>query len=318
MKKVALSLLALTLAGAVAFAEDAAAPVLKFSGYVDSGVKAVSTADGVTFQSYASDFDDVGTWAYLTATYGTDKAGVKLRLRSNAASSPVWHKAYVWTKPVTGLTLTAGKSYAGTFAGVDDNGEDFFNADSVSAVYSIAGLTVGTGLKATYDGNAADTGLFGAAYSLDKVIDLAATLKTKGKEEVVSYAVSASLTAVDKLTLSGGYNAYVINNEASDDYSVFADGTLGYALTDALSAQVTGYAYFKPTEYFDVTPKVSYAFTPAVSAFAQVGIVTGDDATYVPKTGASLAVDAATLGCTVAYDTLAEATTATVDLVYSF
>jgi len=319
MKKALLSLLALALVGTLAVAEDA--PVLKFSGYVDAGVKLTKSPDDLTIANYASDFDDVGTWAYLTAVYGTANAGVKVRLRASVASddSLIWNKAYAWVKPITGVTITAGKSYAGTFAGLDDNGEDFFNKDAVSVAYSIAGLTVGTGVSSSYAGGAADLFLFGAAYSLDKIVDLSANAQTDGVNAGLNqYAVTGALTAVDKLTLVAGYNGYSVNDTASEKYQVFADGVLGYALTDALAAQVTVYDYFKPTAYYEITPKVSYAFTPAVSAYAQVGVATGDAATYTPKAGASWAIDGATLSGYVAYNTDAKVTTSAIDLLYSF
>ena len=48
MKKVALSLLAFALVGAMAFGQDAAAPALKIGGYLDIGTLTTMNADSGT------------------------------------------------------------------------------------------------------------------------------------------------------------------------------------------------------------------------------------------------------------------------------
>ena len=66
MKKVALSLLAFGLVGALAVAQDA--PVAKVSGYVNTGVKIVNNSDGTTTQSRADDAGVDGYRAKLTGS----------------------------------------------------------------------------------------------------------------------------------------------------------------------------------------------------------------------------------------------------------
>lgn len=332
MKKFASIALVLAFTGATAFAED---PAIVVEGYVNSGVKIVTNKDGTTIQNYSLDWDDVGTWGTLGATYTGAKSGFTVSVDVSTAlfdgdgdeaseSTAGIDTAYGWLSPVEGLKLFAGNTYSGAFDGLDDDSNDYFDSTGASATYSISGLTLGAG--AVYDTTAsthADS-VFGAAYALDKVVSARFSALVDGAEgKLAKFSASASFPVVDNLTLKAG-----VLGEGQDDETTaktWLDATVGYKV-NALAGQVVTYYTLENEDAailsaLTVTPRITYTVSPEVTVYAQDAfkLVDSEFTTQVVRLQGVYKVDAAS-SITVRgqYDTDAETSTVYVDYLFSF
>lgn len=309
MKKFASLALALTLTGAAAFAD----PALTVSAYVDSGVKAEITEGGYTLQNYASDWDAAGVRAKLGAAYAGEKAGFNVTAALTSEGAVTTDTAYGWVSPFEGFKLFAGTSYSGVFDGVDDKSADYFSSKGVSAVYSISGLTLGAGIVPAVIANQSADGVFGAAYALEKLASLRFSAFSLG-EKLNNASISASLSAVENLSLSAGFVSEGIASTPTQS----VDGSVGYQITTAFSAGVTGYDYVT-AEYFGITPNATYKVTDAATVYGEVAVSTLGEGNYVPKLKVTYTVaPASTIWGYVKYDVKGKTTTVAVDYLYSF
>lgn len=325
MKKAIVLLLALAVLGGAVFAQDAA---LAVSGYVTSGLRVVNTDAGTTFGIYSDDWGDVGTTAYIDASYSTDKAGFDVTIAGSTgyAASSDWDTgasvnldtAYGWISPVAGLKLIAGNYYGGAFDGVDDDSNDYFANDGVFATYSISGFTAGAGIAPDVAANGHPDFVFGAAYMMADMFKFRFSANT-ASNELDAMAASVSVLAVPNLTLTAGYLSTAMATTAVD----WLDATVGYKVSDALSAQVVFYDYLA-AEYMYIAPRVTYMVTPALKVYGQVAILTeGADAvthyaTIKPRGYMAYTADAGKLVAQVEYDTDAKKTTGMLYYVFSF
>ena len=366
MKKVALSLLAFALLGAGAFAEDAApAPTLKFSGYLNAGINADFAENG-TPSTYLYSNDEGwkdGSTFKLVGTYDATTWGYKFRLRARpidftdtvkvldtngdkftatkagAQSSPLLNYAYGWYKPFDGAKILAGKLADATISGLDDEGDTpFYYLEGAQIVYTISGLSVSGAVgkrlsKVTNDGLLS---AFGAKYSLPKTftVEAHATTGYDAKQgglvaldtsKVGGYAVTASLDAVDGLSLAAGYNVYNVPVTAYSFFDVVGSYTI-----DKLTVAATAYDHIDTT-WFDITPKVTYAVTDALTVGTKVEFISADAtddyfgdenskvfATYIPAVIATYVVGGATTNAYVGYDVTAKVTKTYLDFAFSF
>ena len=362
MKKVALSLLAFALLGVGAFAEDAApAPALKFSGYLNVGVDADFANDGTAstyLYSHDENYPDGSTFK-LVGTYDATTWGYKFRLRARTIdfaatttvldtngdpfnvttgggqSSPLLNYAYGWYKPFEGATVLAGKLADATISGLDDEGDTpFYYLDGAQVVYTISGLSV-SGAAGKRISTVTNDGLlsaFGAKYSLPKVFTVEAhattgynaakgVLKARDTSKIDGYAVTASLDAIEGLSFAAGYNAYNVTLKANTIFDVVGSYTI-----DKLTVAATAYDHID-TNWFDITPKVTYAVTDAFTIGTKVEFITADAtdavfdnqiATYTPAVIASYVVGGATTNAYVGYDVTAKVTKTYLDFAFSF
>jgi hypothetical protein len=265
MKKAIVLLLALTVIGGAVFAEDAA---LAVSGYVTSGIKVVNNSAGTTFGVYSDDWGTAETTAFIDASYTGEMAGFDVALLGGSSSGFALDTAYGWISPFAGLKLIAGNYYGGAFDGVDDDSNDYFANEGVFATYSVAGLTAGAGVAPDLVANGHPDFVFGAAYMMEDMFKFRFSGNT-ASNEIDAMAASVSVLAVPNLTLTAGYLSTAMATSAVD----WIDATVGYKVTDALSAKVVFYDYLA-AEYMYVAPRVTYMITDALTVYAQVAIYT--------------------------------------------
>ena len=315
MKKVALSLLAFALVGALAVAQDA--PTLKLSGYLNTGVK-VTTNDGTTQTIFG---DDAGAnWGRfdLNGAYATETSGVTWSLRvqdpegakNTSGYAPAIKYAYAWSKFANGLvTVKAGSVDDGTFTTVGDIGDDFADDKSILAIVTpVAGLNLGASWYLPVGGGSTPLGYaFHAAYTADKLASVQANVKI-ADSKVTDSIVSIGVLALDKLTLAlenktTGWAYYATTGALATDLNV------GYAVTDALSVGLLSYVYTWGSDVkfpqdnagkadaplgYSVKPSVSYTIDPVISVGANVKYAKGPQGTP-SKDALDAIVDLATI-----------------------
>jgi len=328
MKKVALSLLALSVLAVGAFAEDAAAPApaLKFSGYYNSGLDADFT-DGVgSYYAYAHDYGTAGAIGRLNGVYDATTWGFKFRFQEKDWTSISYDYAFGWVKPIDGLKIDGGLVSDGTLDQLDWNGERHLKGKGLNAYYSIAGFTAGAAAFVSSTSDDTLGAAFGAKYALDKTFAAVVSAKLADKA-VDSFDVSASLDAVPGLTFTAGYVATGLATTKFDFVDVYAT----YAITDAFSATVLAYDYLKETS-FEITPSVAYVVVPGLTAGAEVKFVTADHldgpaggsdtttvvATQIPAVTCTYVVGGATVKGYAGYDLTPKTVKTYIDFLFAF
>jgi hypothetical protein len=326
MKKVALSLLSFALVGALAFAEDAA-PVAKITGYVNSGLLIVNTADGMTYQSRANDDGNPGVTGKVTGTIAGSNFGVTSEVKLTNGAAKVGDNWGWLALPVDGLKLQAGTTNSNPVGEVDDEGDGNFGQNGVAVTYENSGFALGALVNSSATGNAFETdGAFGAKYSLDKMFTVQAFGKT-GYSTLDKVAVTASLAAVDKLTLTAGYNSKTMAHTAATYIDVLGK----YAVTDAATAGAKIYygltdgAVIAKSGDFKLRGFGSYTIGGGFSASGYVEYQSTSNANIEPQVELDYAVGGATVKTQVVYDTnytyagtAAAKTTVETDLIFSF
>jgi hypothetical protein len=288
MKKVALSLLAFTLVGALAVAQDA--PSLKLSGYLNTGVK-VTTNDGTTDTIYG---DDAGNpWGRLdvNGSYGTATNGVEWSLRTaDDATAPKINYAYAWSKFFSGLvTVKAGHVDDGTFTTAGDIGTDFTDANSILVfVTPVAGFNAGASWFLPLGGGSTPLGLaLQASYTADKLVKVEGAVKV-ADSKATDLLLGVGVLAVDKLTLAADTSVAGLDDYAKTG-AAKSDVNLGYALSDSLSVGLLTYVYTWGGDVkfiqadgktaaplgLSVKPSVSYTVDPVISIGANVKYAKG-------------------------------------------
>jgi hypothetical protein len=291
MKKVALSLLAFVLVGALAVAQDA--PTLKLSGYLNTGVAVGVVGSIAQAQIYGDDAGNAWGRFDLNGAYGTDTNGVNWRLRTDAdGKSPAIKYAYAWSKFADGMvTVKAGRVDDGTFSTAGDIGDDLTDANSILVIASpVAGLSVGASYFATVNASDPLAYAFHGAFTADQLAKVEAGLKVSNSKlsEVVA---GGALLSVDKLTLAVDTHITQLDNDKAVSLSKISQNVV-YAVTDALSVGVLAYEYVYGADAkynlknpastktdaflgYNVKPNVSYTVDPVISLGAGVKYAVG-------------------------------------------
>jgi hypothetical protein len=265
MKKAIVLLLALAVIGGAVFAQ------VTVNGYVNAGMMMVNNSAGTTFSTYSDDWTGgAGNVGFVNLSYKGEKSGFQFRLVAydSATDTIDIGDSWGWVSPVAGLKLLGGLSYGGDFDGVDDDSNDYYDVEGVSAIYSVAGFSVGAGMKLAFAGAEAGDYMFGVAYAQDGLVKVRLNAQTLANE-LNKMSVSASLLAVPGLTFTAGYLSEGMATTANS----WIDATVGYAITDMLSAQVVAYDYLD-LEYFNIAPRVTYKLSDALSVYGQVAVLT--------------------------------------------
>jgi len=350
MKKIASSVLALALVATGAFAADAAAtapaPTLKFSGYLNTGIDGNFTSDKSSVTEYAHDEGTYGTSLKLIGTYDAENYGFKFRLRSDSIESqisPLVNYAYGWYKPVAGLTVLAGKLNEGSVSALDDEGDNAFAyLMGAEALYTVNGFSVAAAAGNTVKSGSSQTasGLLSAyavKYSLPKAFSVEGHLTVgydqwgglvSTSDKIGGYAVTASIDAIQNLSLYGGYNVY---NVSADAYTFFDVGA--YYTLDALTFGGLVYDHIS-AKYWEITPSVAYAVNTNLTLGAKVQILTDDKladtywnansevtpvgATEVPYLTAAYSLGGSKTTAAVGYDVANKVAKTYLDFVFSF
>ena len=295
MKKVALSLLALALIGAGAFAQDAAAPALKIGGYLDIGAVTTMKADSGNSSGITGDDSGVGGGSYVfKVSYGTDKAGLvtKARLENVTSGNTTTinpQAYYVWFNvPGAEAVKVLGGNYDddGTaWNMLDDKGDKQTNGTGIavqvtpSEGFSIGGGVVPQGVHQPFYS-------VGAAYTVPATVQIAAALKTAEAEKssnvaLSNVAASFKLLLDGPLSAKGGVNLYGLEKDKKTGYNII-DVTLGYALTDAFSVgfQTYVYTYGSDLKYGSDDAAISYKLNPSVAYVVDPITTVGAEMTY--------------------------------------
>jgi len=294
MKKVALSLIAFVAAGTFAFGQDA--PVLKFSGNLNTGAQ-VTVVDGETQTSqYESDSETI-TRLRLNGAFENSNSGVKFRLQAVGSDSiaPQVTYAYVWSSFADKLvTVKVGALDDATFETQGDIGTDF--TPGTGALFIIAppvpGLKLGLDLGfGDADDNAPVYVATYATYAQEKLFSVTAGGKFTGKtayvydaaeDEAVETTDATALTAasfglsfdaVEGLTFAAdalidGIGSEYEEADLSDLTLTQISQVLGYDVTPALNVGVLAYQYIFGSgfdETADGDLPFGYSVTPNVT-----------------------------------------------------
>jgi len=371
MKKIALASLLLAASAVVGFAQDAAkpAPALKLSGFFNTGLDAdISSSDTKTYvYGHTEDFGGYGSTFKLVGTYDADTWGYTFRLRDRGVEtttdlSKLFNFAYGWVKPFDGVTVYGGKLGLAPIGALDYEGDvAVYTMTGAQVVYSVGGLSVGAAAGAvpnpTTDASDPDNvvhgndnrGLMGAymiQYSLPKAFTVEAHLTTgydawngpstaEATNKVGGYAVTASIDAIDGLTLNGGYNVYNASAADSADVYTLIDANVAYTVGKVtLAGYVGSHSSDAYGDWVQITPSVAYALTDAFTLGANVDIYTADASndnanfwgyanepegkTAVPSVTATYAVGGSTTKGSVGYDVGNKTYRTYIDFAYSF
>jgi|GEM_PF-5411609 hypothetical protein len=339
MKKVALSLLAFAMAGALAFGQDA--PTVKIGGYVNSGLMITNNSNGTTYQAYANDFGAAGYVGKLSATLAAHDYGFVIITDMEEGNKYVIDTMYAWASPMEGLKLFSGTGNDGSLNELDNNGANTFSSADFSAIYSADGLTLGAGVNPTSTVNSSAPVSFGGRYAADKLATVNLTGYTNGAA-VDGLRITGSLTAVPDLVFTAGYNSTTMATSTAS----FIDVESNYNVTPQANLGAFLYYYFESGTYYAGTVQVegedtfmsssagvmkarlygSYKLTDKVKLSAYFQGDTDSNPNYEPQAQVSYTMlPGAVINTQVFYDTnpnhLASAvsnTTFDIDFVYSF
>jgi hypothetical protein len=320
MKRFTLVLAILVVFSAIAFAEEAA-PALKFSGVLETGINyAFGDETDAVFQRDNNDGVN-GYRLNLNGAYENGNFGTYFRIRAQKEENPVTVAgnfylpyAYAQGKFFGMLTVQAGTLSATPYATLGDSGWDLFNGDDYytgvqAYVTPIEGLSIGAFIPA-YVGQNAGYSLedtmklsgIGAAYSMKDMFDLTVAYQfatttfdgtTAPADDTGYFIGSVALNAVPNLTanLEAKIDAIENTNTAYDTLTQTVAYTIG-----AIKPQVVAYEYLGEDFGYSITPSVAYTMgsTTYKLAFNMKNTCEGDASWYLNPTVA-IALGANTL-----------------------
>jgi len=318
MKKVALSLLAFALVGAMAFGQDV--PPVKFSGYVNTGLVATNSSNGTTFWTRANDYGADGVVIKFAADLAASNFGYHIALNHKSSiGTGGLDCAWAWVSPVEGLTVVASSAGSNApFDDLDDNGAGNYTDTALGAWYTTGGLSLGAQITPVVSGTAPNTSnvttafpvWFAARYALDKVVTLNAYGSNGVTNKLDTFSLSGAVGAIPSLTLTAGYNGRALSDPSTANS--FFDVALGYQLTDAFYAGVVVYdrnlsgiqSQNTGSSYINYKPNVSYVITPQLKLSAYLIGDTTSSPNYEPQAKLTFTpVPGATINASVWYDT---------------
>ncbi len=257
MKKLIVLLLSIAMVGAV-FAQDAPAPVLKWSGLLNTGFQYDTSTDSLYLYGQNA---GKASRLRLNADYTNGDFGVHFRLQTNDAMTTEFTIAHalVWGNLFNNMaTFKAGLLNDGTWATPYNSYGSLDGAKGVQLqVKPIEGLNVGAFMpldttKTVPAGNVPKDMTFAGKYSISGIADVVAGLNLGvAKNEVYG---SVNVTAVDNLTAIVEVDTSDISDIANtlvfDEYASYAMGNLavGAYLDQALGATLA----------WTIAPEISY------------------------------------------------------------
>lgn len=303
MKKVALSLLAFAMVTAMAFGQDA--PAVKIGGYLDIGTTTTMMADsGNSTVVRGDDMGVAGGGYQFKLTYGTDMAGLVTRTRvQNVATgaAPVLNPQafYGWfylpALPMAKVMIGNYDDDGAAWNQLDDKGDKQTKGTGVALQFNPAeGVFVGAGVVPQGAANALYSVGFG--YTVPATVKLAAAVLTdRNKDGAIAAgnaAVSFKLLLDGPLSVKGGVNLYGLQQDKAVGFQII-DVTLGYKITDALSAGLNTYLYNYGSDVKSGTDSaaLSYKLTPSVTYVVDAITTVAFEMTYLQG-----AADAVTAG----------------------
>jgi hypothetical protein len=240
MKKLLIVLLALTVMGVFAFAQDAA-PALQFSD---------SFSTGVLYQNPSTGSDSVKMFDYWDngyALYNDLDLSYKIgnftwfaefdTTNANLAGQPTFDALSLKGKFFNDmLAVEVGRTSNGNFTTLGDSGtNNWWIKGAIVTLAPIPGLTLGFGMPgidtAVTSTNALQGSQIGLAYTMDKVFTVKAEYDAMGVSNGATFWGSFSLAAIENLKVTAEVKMAKIGNTAADTAAVAAAGP--YTLTAA-------------------------------------------------------------------------------------
>jgi hypothetical protein len=326
MKKTLAILLALVVVGVFAFADDAAAPAVKWSGSFGTGAAAYSQNSGTTLNEFSPD-----TWGAdrirLTLSYSAADYGFKARFQvapfapastylvtatdksTNTASTtgkPTGlalgqyakvNQGYGWANFANGLvTVKAGILDDYTVAGPiwDDYGTSDGKTGVWVAIHPVKDLSIGyflpAGNTSTDLADALQSGFAGFAYSIKDVADINGGIQLATDSSTDTAFWGLNVTAVKDLTLAfEGYVPFTVDNA---DAPIAVIENVSYPIGKLTVGAMADQSFYKDYLGWGVFPNVSYTVSDAVTVGAYLSAYTFNDI----SNGNFLALDPVTCG----------------------
>jgi len=266
MKRIALTLLAFALTGAMAFADDATK--VSVTGSLISGIQITNNSSGTTYKLLDNNDPQAGYRGVINVSAAGANFGVNLGVQANNGAYGD-NGSWAWVSPLAGLKISAGTGNDNPLGDLDNVGSGDFSGTGVTATYAMNGLVVGAEVSPAVAGAGSAQVRYGAGYAIDKVATVHVHALTTGSGADSPAALDVlratfSVSAVPGLTLNGGYNSTTMSATAA----TVADVTVGYAITPAFSAQAILTDTLTGTANIAVNPSVSYTLDPALSVGA--------------------------------------------------
>jgi hypothetical protein len=269
MKKLLVVLLALTVLGIFAFADDAAAPALQITDSFSTGVLFTSPSTGDNSLSLY-DYWDNGKALYndVDLTYAAGDWKWFGELDTATGAGPVWDalsvKGSFFDKM---LAAELGWTANGDFTSLGDQGaNNWWIKGAILTVAPISGLTIGYGIPLTTGATGATAtdatkgSMLGLAYSMDKMFAVKAEYLMGVATNTSKFNASFALKAVDNLTFTAEAFMTALGATDATNKSMF-DETVAYTM-GALQPGVVAYEYIYAMSgsglAYNVKPYVNY------------------------------------------------------------
>jgi hypothetical protein len=295
MKKLLIVLLALAVLGVFAFAQDAAAPALKITGSIDSGVTGIYGDSADSLKNYDLFNSGDATRALTDLSYVSGNFTLASEINSSVFINRLTNTQDISAMGTPGKSLNPlaeievasvkgtffdnmlgvefGASNNGDFGVSGENGANYFGnggynnngvTGAVITVTPMAGLEFGYALPLTSAGNSPYDALaysrFGFAYSMPKMVTIKAGYALTRPFSAAQLDVSASVAAVDNLGLVlEGYfqNLGNVDKSGIDLFDVNVNYTMG-AIQPGIVAEVKTFANSDIKMQWQVRPSVNY------------------------------------------------------------
>jgi len=283
MKKLLVVLLALSVFGVLAFADEAA-PALAFSGSLYSGLQLNGSATATTLKLYdQTNGDPEDIW--LDGALSGKAAGLKFEFYTSDGTNAKVDVLYGWWKPFDMLTVSGGEGVGDIYTTPNEGWDASSGSGFQLALVPIEGLQIGVWIPATLTAVNLGTNVAGTLS-----YDMAKLFKAGLGFSLVDNFLWAgfNLAAVENLTTQVDFEYYI---NANGNGATTAAGTyrgelnLAYAIAGAKPGVWVYYSTKTGDPAWGVKPSVSYvidAFTPA--AYFQYNA----DSTW--STGVNLAI----------------------------
>jgi len=295
MKKLLIVLLALTVIGVFAFAQDEAAPAaaLAWSGSVQTGFKLIADSDNnVTGQLWESNNPSPGS-IWLDGTFAGTNAGGKFEIYTKAYDSISSDALFGWWKPISMITLSAGEGYGAAYT-TPYEGNGSGGTGFQIKVAPIDGLVFAIDYpfgKVTATDLDFSTVQIQASYAAKDLLTVGvnADLGTK------VYNVGVNVVAVPNLTAQVEFKYLMDPDPASyraEEYFAYAMGALKPAIW-IYESSVKGATAAADDPAFGVKPSITYAMASVTpGAYFQYNAAVGDaDAAYSLGVNAAMTVE---------------------------
>jgi hypothetical protein len=282
MKKLLVVLLALTLFGVFAFAQDAAAPTVTWNASAYNGFAFVndSNSKATSFQLYSYDWEGGGAYRFQMAVNAADgNSGFQFRLQTadQKASAPNFNEIWAYGKFLNGMVKVEGgllNDYSIATGGWEcygntDNGKLGAQID----VMPIEGLTIGAYAPLIYGASTFGDTQIGFGYEMADMFHVAGGYYLSTAKNGGALYAGLVLKAVKDLSFNVELKLSNLGDSTNgttniEEYVAYPFG----ALTASMYAGEWMYASHSSDFYFNFEPQVAYKVSD-VATVALIGNV---------------------------------------------